>query len=188
MILHKFDVINHPVRMRIFQTLYGGPYSINQLSRLLPDVPRPSLYRHIHKMLDAGIIRVAATRHINGIEERFFTPVFGQIKLAEIRDEEGKRKMAEHVSMYGWVVAQDLARYLLERDNPSFDDILAHDFTFYATDEEFHHIRNTIYQLLQEAEQQPRTDGRTLRRVFVLGYPLATLPHETLDGNDSKAE
>lgn len=184
MILYKFDIINHPVRMRIFQTLYSGPYSINQLSRLLPDVPRPSLYRHIHKMLDAGIIKVAATRHVNGIEKRFFLPVFGQVRLSEIHDEEGMKKLAEHVSIYGWVVAQDFARYLLERGEPNFDDISAHDSTFYATDEEYRQLCNAIHQLLHAAEQQPPTEGRTLRRMFVLGYPLATLPHETPDHNN----
>ncbi|WP_366519208.1 helix-turn-helix domain-containing protein [uncultured Thermanaerothrix sp.] len=34
--------------MRIFQALDAEELSINQLAKRLPDIPRPSLYRHIH--------------------------------------------------------------------------------------------------------------------------------------------
>lgn len=172
MILHKFDIINHPVRMRIFQTLYSGPYSINQLSRLLPDVPRPSLYRHIHKMLDAGIIQVAATRHVNGIEERFFATIDGRIDPDIVKQPDGIQKLADHISIYGAIVAQNLARYLIEYGQPDLESIAARDHTFWATDEEFHHLRETIYQLLHQFEQNPPAAGRTLRRLFVMGHPL----------------
>lgn len=172
MILHKFDVINHPVRMRIFQTLYSGPYSINQLSRLLPDVPRPSLYRHIHKMLDAGVITVAGTRHVNGIEERFFTAIDGRIDPDIAKQTDGIQKLADHISIYGAIVAQDLARYLIEYGPPDLESIAARDHTFWATDEEFQHLRETIYQLLHQLEQNPPAAGRTLRRLFIMGHPL----------------
>lgn len=73
--LKNFSVINHPVRMRIFQALHAEELTINQPAKRLADVPKPSLYRHINQMVEAGVIEVRRTRLVNGIEERFFAAV-----------------------------------------------------------------------------------------------------------------
>ncbi len=179
MILHKFDTLNHPARMRIFQALSGHQRSINQLARLLPDIPRPSLYRHIHKMLDAGVIEVVASRQINGIEERFYTANAGRIDPQEVAQPGGSQRLAEHVSLYGTVVAQALARYLIDQEQPNLDAIAARDHFFFATDEEFKQLRDTIYQMLREFEQRPPAPGRRQRRMFVIAHPLESDAPET---------
>ncbi|MCL6542543.1 MAG: helix-turn-helix domain-containing protein [Roseiflexus sp.] len=170
----KFDAINHPVRMRIFQLLYGNQLSIHQIADLLPDVPRPSLYRHVRKLQESGLIRVAAPRRINGIEERFYTSVEGLIDPAELEKPGGIEKFAAHVSTYGAVVAQALAQYVIRRGVPDLTNIAARDYIFYATEEEFTRLRKAIYALLQEMEQQPPAPGRTQRRMFVIAHPMLT--------------
>jgi DNA-binding transcriptional ArsR family regulator len=86
--LQNLSAINHPARTRIFQALNGVEPSINQLARALPDSPRPSLYRHVHKMLDAGVLQIALVRYliryVNGIEERFYSAVERLIDPAEV--------------------------------------------------------------------------------------------------------
>jgi DNA-binding transcriptional ArsR family regulator len=170
--LKNFAVINHPVRMRIFQALNGVELSINQLAKVLPDVPKPSLYRHIHKLLDAGVIHVARMRLVNGIEERFFTANEGLIDPADVYQPGGLEQFADHVRLYGTSVAQELADYVLKRGDPDLNNIAAHDHVFYATEEEFKHVREAIYELLQTMETLPPAEGRIKRRIFIMGHPL----------------
>ncbi|MCS7249210.1 MAG: helix-turn-helix domain-containing protein [Anaerolineales bacterium] len=170
--LKNFAVINHPVRMRIFQALNETELSINQLAQRLSDVPRPSIYRHIHQMLDAGVIRVARTRLVNGIEERFYIAERGLIDPADLERPGGLQEFVDHVRLYGCGVAQELGRYVLERGEPDLNNIAARDHVFYATEEEFVRAREAIYKILQALEAQPPAEGRRKRRMFIMGHPL----------------
>lgn len=170
--LKNFAVVNHPARMRIFQALTGVELSINQLSRVLPDIPKPSLYRHVHKMLEAGVVRVARVRHIHGIEERFFIVEEGLIDPADVFQPGGLEQFADHIQLYGSSVAQGLANYVLERGEPDLNNIIAREYTFYATEEDFMKVRQAIYDLLEELQKNPPAEGQTKRRIFVMGYPL----------------
>ncbi len=75
--LRNFSVINHPAQARIFQALNSVEAFINQLVCALPDIPKPSPYRHVHKMPDAGVLQIALVHYVNGIEERFYSAVEG---------------------------------------------------------------------------------------------------------------
>lgn len=171
-VLKNFSVINHPARMRIFQALNGVELSINQLADYLTDVPKPSLYRHVHKMLEAGVIQVAGTHHINGIEERFYTACEGLIDPEDVNQPGGLEDFAHHVRLYGSAVAQDLAQYTLQQGKLDLDNIVARDHVFYATEEEFVQVRQAIYDLLSSLERNLPAQGRIKRRIFVIGHPL----------------
>lgn len=158
--------------MRIFQMLHQSELSVNQLARLMPDVPRPSLYRHVHQMLQAGVIEVVRTRHVNGLEERFYLSVPGLIDPSDVGQPGGLEQFADFAQLYGCGAAQELGRYVLERGEPDLDSIAVRDHFFYATDEEFLRLRETIFNLLADWEAAPRTEGRVRRRMFVLGHPM----------------
>jgi len=168
----NFEVVNHPVRMRIFQALLHEQLSIHQMAKRLPDVPLPSLYRHVKKLHDAGLLVVAATRSVNGIEERYYTAVQGLIDPAELDKSESVDAFAEHVSVYGMVVAQAAAQYVSRRGEPDLNNLAVRDHLFYATEEEFLRLREAIYALLETAATQPPAPGRVKRRWFVVAHPL----------------
>lgn len=179
MSLKNFAVINHPVRMRIFQALHAEELSINQLATRLPDVPKPSLYRHVHQMLEAGVIQVVRTRSINGIEERFFTTVEGLIDPADIDRPGGLEQFADHVQLYGTGVVQELTRYILLSEDPHDKKIAARDHVFYATEQEFVEAREAIYALLKRLEATPAAPGRRKYRMFIIGHPVGQLEADT---------
>lgn len=179
--LKNFAVVNHPVRMRIFQLLHAGELSINQLAQRLADVPKPSLYRHINQMMKAGVIEVRRTRLVNGIEERFFAAVDERIDPAEINQPGGLEQFADHVQLYGTGVVQELARYLLSSSAPHEKNIAARDHVFYATEEEFIQIRETIYALLKQLEAEPPAPGRRKYRLFLMGHPVSEEEEPKLD-------
>ncbi len=90
--LQNLLVINHPAQTRIFQALNSVEAFINQLAHTLPDIPKPSPYRHVHKMLDAGVLQIALVRYVNGIEERFCSAVEGLSDPAEVSKDDRKSK------------------------------------------------------------------------------------------------
>ena len=63
MALSRADVVLHPVRLRIVRSLLGSERrTASELTRLLPDVPQASLYRHLSALVDGNVLRVVADR------------------------------------------------------------------------------------------------------------------------------
>ncbi len=170
--LKNFELLNHPIRMRIFQALYHVEMSVQQLTEYLQNVPQSTVYRHVRLMSEAGLLKITSTRHINGIEERFYMAVKDVVEASEIEKPAGKQKFADFVSLYGTVAAQDLGRYISSHEETEIENTVSRDHIFYATQEEFIAIREKIYQILREAvEKRSQPEGK-LWRFFVIAHPL----------------
>ena len=75
------DVILHPVRMRIISTLAGRQLTTQQIGRALPDVAQATLYRHLNRLVQAGIVAVAAQRPVRGVTEKVYALAEGSTQL-----------------------------------------------------------------------------------------------------------
>jgi hypothetical protein len=62
----KATLITHPVRARILTALMGRQLTTQQVADALPDVPLPSLYRHVRLLADAGILTPVEEVRVNG--------------------------------------------------------------------------------------------------------------------------
>jgi hypothetical protein len=63
----------HPVRLRIVQAFLGDrALTTSELRRELPDVPAASLYRHVARLVEAGVLAVVAERRVRGALERTY--------------------------------------------------------------------------------------------------------------------
>ena len=68
------ELLLHPVRLRILQAFLGDrALTTSQLQTELPDVPPASLYRHIAKLVDAGVLSVVDEQRVRGAVERTYT-------------------------------------------------------------------------------------------------------------------
>lgn len=68
------DLLLHPVRLRIVQSMLGRPsITTRQLADALPDVAPATLYRHVGALVDGGVVRVAAEQQVRGAVERTLT-------------------------------------------------------------------------------------------------------------------
>ena len=70
--LTKADLILHPVRLRILQTLAGDELTTQEIADRLGDIPKSSIYRHVKLLLAEGMVAVAAARLVNGIQEKTY--------------------------------------------------------------------------------------------------------------------
>jgi DNA-binding transcriptional ArsR family regulator len=66
----KLDLVTHPVRLRILMALAGVERTAQQIAATMSDIPTSSIYRHLQKLLDAGIVEVTAQRQIRGAVEK----------------------------------------------------------------------------------------------------------------------
>ena len=68
------DLLLHPVRLRIVQAFLGdrGAHHHDAPAAELPDVPAASLYRHVARLVDAGVLAVVAERRVRGALERTY--------------------------------------------------------------------------------------------------------------------
>jgi hypothetical protein len=67
------DLLLHPVRLRIVKAFLGDrALTTRQLAAELPDVPAASVYRHVGRLAEAGVLHVVAERRVRGITERTY--------------------------------------------------------------------------------------------------------------------
>ncbi len=66
------DAIFHPVRMRIITTLSRRQWTTAQIAAALPDVAQATLYRHLKRLLEAGVICVVEQRPVHGVLEKVY--------------------------------------------------------------------------------------------------------------------
>jgi DNA-binding transcriptional ArsR family regulator len=112
------DLLLHPVRLRILQTFLGDrALTTSELRAELPDVPPASLYRHVAKLVDAGVLSVVNERRVRGALERTYTL---QTSEATVKPHELAGLSAdEHRRMFMTFLAgliRDFDRYLERGD------------------------------------------------------------------------
>lgn len=67
------DLVLHPERLRILSVLSGRTLTAGQIAGHLPDISQASLYRHLKRLQNGGIIRVEKTRRVRGTLEKLYT-------------------------------------------------------------------------------------------------------------------
>ena len=96
------DVILHPVRLRIISTLYNRQLTTQQIGLVLPDVAQATLYRHLSRLLRAGVVAVVAQRPVRGVTEKVYalaegnTPV--RLDPREMKREDWERGFAAYTA------------------------------------------------------------------------------------------
>ena len=67
------DLVLHPVRLQIIQAFLGDrALTTSQLRSEIPEVPAASLYRHVGRLVHAGVLAVVAERRVRGAVERTY--------------------------------------------------------------------------------------------------------------------
>ncbi len=172
--MKRFDLLNHPVRLRIAQLLYGRQLSTTQIYEILGNVPKPSLYRHLSRLLEGGVIEVVETHLVKGIEERIYTTVKSELNVTQEDREKGvdPNDFADFIRVYGTLAADEMANVVAAESPLNFQNLAFRDYEFAASDEEFAELCATLWRLLDEAEQRPLEGSRRKRRILVLSFPI----------------
>jgi hypothetical protein len=113
------DLLLHPVRLRIIQAFLGDrALTTNELKAEISDVPPASLYRHIGRLVDGGVLSVVSERRVRGAVER--TYILRTAAATVSLDELAKLTPEQHRQMFVSFIAgliADFDRYL-DRGKP----------------------------------------------------------------------
>jgi hypothetical protein len=168
------DLVLHPVRLRIIKAFLGDrALTTSELAAELDDVPAGSLYRHVARLSQAGILQVVAERRVRGAVERTYilrllAAQVGPGDMANWTADDHSRAFAAFV--VGLLV--DFDRYLaggapdLLRDRVSFGTA-----AMWLTDDEYAEFLRSVQVLVQPRLANAPGKGRRRRMVSTVFLP-----------------
>jgi hypothetical protein len=162
------DLLLHPVRLRVVRAFLGDrALTTSQLRNELPDVPAGSLYRHVARLVDGGVLAVVSERRVRGALERTYVL---RTAAAHIRPEEvAKMSPDEHRQAFLAFVAGligDADRYLARGNIDPVRDGASYNLAAMWLDEtEFTEFLRELVTVVQPRLANPPKAGRT-RRIF----------------------
>ena len=169
----SIEMVIHPVRLRILQSLVAGPQTTQQIADQLADVPKSSLYRHLKLLLDSGFVAVAEIRLVQGIQEK----VYRLSRPARLGPDETAGVSADdhlrYFTTYMMVLMRGFAKYLSTSPEPNFleDRVGYSDVFFWATNEEFDGFSSKINEAMLPLLENKAAEGRHRHRIAVITYP-----------------
>jgi DNA-binding transcriptional ArsR family regulator len=137
--LNKTELLLHPIRMRILLALARQNLTPLQLAEELVNVPQATLYRHLNKLAQAGILEVVAEHPVRGTLEKVYgvnheTMRLGQQDLLRASKEE----LLELFTNFVLGQVREFAAYLQhDRVNLLEDKVTFRQAPFYLTDAEY---------------------------------------------------
>jgi len=170
------DLLLHPVRLRIIRTFLGDrALTTADLRRELPDVPPASLYRHVARLVNAGVLSVVSERRVRGALERTYVL---RVAAATINlDELDRMTREDHRQAFMAFVAGllgDFDRYLSRDDIDLVRDGVTYRMAgLWLDGAELAELARDLTRVLQPRAANPPRPGRRRR---ILG--LVLLPGE----------
>ena len=145
------DLLLHPVRLRVVEAFLGDrSLTTSQLRDELPDVPATSLYRHVARLVDAGVLSVVGERRVRGAVERTYVLRASAARISP--DEIAKMTPEEHRQTFLAFVAGligDFDRYLARGDvDPVRDGVSFNLAAMWLTDGELLELGRELYAVL----------------------------------------
>ncbi|MGV3615524.1 MAG: helix-turn-helix domain-containing protein [Fimbriimonas sp.] len=165
--MKRNDLIVHPVRSRIVGALAGRGLTTAQLARLLPDVPTPSLYRHVRVLAEAEIIVPAESRQVRGATERTYTLAEGggQIDPEAATTPEARLTLLQNFTN---LVVQGYRTYA---EAGGEEMAVAGMTALYLSEEEHAALREALRQALAPHLNHAPGDGRKRRLLSLIDQP-----------------
>jgi Helix-turn-helix domain len=168
------DLLLHPVRLRIVQAFLGDrALTTGALAAELADVPPATLYRQVARLVDAGVLQVAAEQLVRGAVQRTYVlrasaAVITPDQVAAMSTEDMRQAFLAFVAGLLGNVDRYLARDGVDplRDGASFR--LA---GLWLDDAEFTTLLRDLMRVLQPAAANPPRPGRKRRILATVLLP-----------------
>lgn len=178
------DLVLHPVRLRIVKAFLGDrALTTRQLAAELPDVPAASIYRHVARLTEAGVLHVVAERRVRGITERTYT-----LRLYAAQMQPGEiaaMSPEEHASAFLAYVAGllgDFDRYLAtEPEGPQRDGAGYRIAAMWLTDAEFADYLRDLAAISLPRLANAAGEGRRRRMLYTVMLPAPENPSDETD-------
>jgi DNA-binding transcriptional ArsR family regulator len=172
----QVEAIVHPVRLRILMDVAGRERTPYEIGRALPDIAQASLYRHIKRLVDAGVLRVVRETPVRGATEKVYALAAddaGDIDRAEF--EQISRE--DHLRYFADFLASLLGQYRLYLQKEQID-LNADGVTYRTTPvnlsaTEYEAFLSDLRAIMQRVQSYPPAPERRRRLISVIQMPAA---------------
>jgi hypothetical protein len=168
------ELLLHPVRLRIVQAFLGDrALTTSQLSAELADVPAASLYRHVSRLVSAGVLQVVAERRVRGAVERTYVLrlAAARVPLADLETMSAEDHRQMFLAFAAGLIA-DFDRYLARGKVDFARDGVAFGIEgLWLTDAEYTDMMLDIYRVLEPRRANAPKPGRRRRLIASVFLP-----------------
>ncbi len=172
------DLLLHPVRLRIVQAFLGDrALTTSALAAELADVPAASLYRHVARLVEAGVLGVVGERRVRGAVERTYVLRASAALITPDQIATMSRDDMRHAFMaFVAGLMADVDRYLAREDvDPIRDGASFRLAGLWLDDAEFAQVLADLVRVLQPAAANPPRPGRKRRILATVLLPTEEL-------------
>jgi DNA-binding transcriptional ArsR family regulator len=175
------ELLLHPVRLRIVKAfLDGRELTTGEIVAELDGVPAASVYRHVARLADAGVLAVVAQRRVRGAVERTYALRASAARIDP--DEVARMTPQEHGNAFLAYVAGMLAdadRYLAGGAvDPARDGADYRAGALWLTQEEFAAFVRDLAAVIEPRLRLRPAPGRTRRLLYGVALPDRGAPPE----------
>lgn len=176
------DVALHPVRMRILMLLAGSQgLTPQQMAEQMSDVPQATLYRHINRLVKAGLLAVSAENPVRGtLEKVYVLDHAARVTADGGSDPFAGMTPADHLryfTAYVMNLLDDFSRYVQRAPGgaPDYlrDGVGYHKMPLHLSDDELAAFSAALNQALLPFLQLPPAPGRKKRLFATIFMPFA---------------
>lgn len=170
----RAELILHPIRMRIIQTLAANQrLTVQQIGEILSDVPQATLYRHLNKLVSADIMKVVDQNQIRGATEKVYA--LSQSGAIITPEEASKFTKEEHMNYFLQFVSNLIGHYgrYLEQEEIDLlkDGVGYRQIGLNLSDEEFLGFVSDLRSVVQKYLSNEAAPNRRLRYFSTIVMP-----------------
>ncbi len=180
----KEDLLLHPVRLRVIQSVAGRELTAREIASELPDVPQATLYRHLKVLSEAGVLAVVRERRVRNTSERTYAlPDRNQLLGAEDLEGATQDDLVRLFTRFAGGLLGYYVRYV-QRGGVDFaaDRVVLRAFPMYLTAAERDRVdREVNAALMPFVDNGPSSERQ--RYVFgLVALPDSVAPSDDEDG------
>lgn len=177
------DLLLHPVRLRIVHAMSGGRIlTTSDLCARLPDVPKTTVYRHVSRLAEAGMLEVEGEQRVHGAVERRYRlrrdrTVIDQDVAASMSLEDHRRGFAAAMA----ALLADFSAYLdREHADPVADSVGYRQIPLWLNQDELAALIGEIRSAITSKLGNEPAPDRSLHLLSPILFPIEEKPqHRT---------
>ncbi len=174
--MNRVDLILHPVRFRILESLVGESLTTQAIAERLPEVPKSTIYRHVRLLLENDMIAVDETHPVRGAVEKSYRlnqPIrLSAGEMAELTPEEH----VHYFRTYVMALVQGFSNFVHSAAEGERVDMVTlragyTETPLFATTAELDEAFAALNQALFRLAQNPPGEGRRKHKFVFITHP-----------------